>query len=92
MEIESKDFNYRDIVFLDDRVILKLLQKVDSVTLAKSLYGSHELIREKIFHCMSSLDCAMLKEDMEFMGRVTKEDVITAQQGIVKILMENVLM
>lgn len=85
MEIDSKDFNFRDIVFLNDRVILKLLQQVDSVTLAKSLYGSHELIQEKIFHSMSSLDCAMLKEDMEFMGSVGQEEVIEAQNNVLQI-------
>lgn len=85
MEIDSKDFNFRDIVFLDDRVILKLLQQADSVTLAKSLYGAHEIIKEKIFHCMSSLDCAMLKEDMEFLGSVKKDDVIETQNNVLQI-------
>ena len=73
MQIDSKDFTFRDIVFLDDRIMLKLLQQVDSVTLAKSLYGSHEIIQEKIFHCMSSLDCAMLKED-EYIKEFIKEE------------------
>jgi hypothetical protein len=71
---------------LDDRAIQKVLREIDSQDLAKALKGENDAVREKIFNNMSKRAAQMLKEDMEFMGRIRIKDVKESQEKILSII------
>lgn len=74
------------IVKLDDRAIQKVLREVDSQEVAKSLKDQDETVKERIFANMSKRASQMLKEDMEYMGRIRIGDVKESQEKIVSII------
>ncbi|MGC2248221.1 MAG: FliG C-terminal domain-containing protein, partial [Terriglobales bacterium] len=64
--------------------IRELLGQLDKKTLALSLRGATEEMKNLIFKSMSSRAVEMLKEDMEVLGPVRSKDVSQAQREIVE--------
>jgi len=85
-QVRELMFVFEDIVQLDDRSVQRVLREVDTKDLALSLKGSNEDVKEKIFKNMSERACAMLKDDMEYMGAVRSKDVQEKQTYIVGII------
>lgn len=79
-------FCFEDFQYLDDRAIQKVLRDTDQQVLAKALRGASTEVQDKIFRNMSKREATMLKEDMEWMGRVRTQDVEAAQASLVQIV------
>ena len=78
--------DFKDILFLDDRAIQKIMREIDSQELAKALKGTIPEIQEKIFRNMSKRAAEILKEDMEYMGPIRLDDCKESQERIGKII------
>ncbi|HEY9685637.1 MAG TPA: flagellar motor switch protein FliG [Coleofasciculaceae cyanobacterium] len=85
-QVRELMFVFEDIIHLDDRAIQRVLREVDTKDLALSLKGSNTDVQEKIFRNMSERACAMLKDDMDYMGPVRAKDVQEKQTYIVSII------
>jgi flagellar motor switch protein FliG len=85
-QVRELMFVFEDIIHLDDRAIQRVLREVDTKDLALSLKGSNADVQEKIFRNMSERACAMLKDDMDYMGPVRAKDVQEKQTYIVSII------
>jgi flagellar motor switch protein FliG len=85
-EIKKRMFVFEDIVMLDDKAIQKVLKEVETAELAKALKSVNAEVQDKIFHNMSKRAAGMLKDDMEFAGKMRLKDVEDAQQKIVSII------
>lgn len=86
LNVEIFNFDFEDIVVLDDRAIQRVLRECAVDELAKALKVASSDVQEKIFRNMSKRASNMLKEDMEFMGPVRFYDAQTAQMRIVNII------
>jgi flagellar motor switch protein FliG len=62
-----------------------VLCELDAQDLAKTLKGTAESIKEKIFNNMSERAAQMLKEDIEYMGPVPVSDIRKSREKIVNI-------
>jgi flagellar motor switch protein FliG len=74
------------ILKMDDRAIQRVFRELDSQELAMAMKGEKEAIKEKVFSNMSLRAAEMLKEDMEYMGRVRKSRVKECQDKIVEMI------
>ena len=87
LDIISETLTFETVYNLPDEDIKKLLGEVDQQDLAAALKAESEDIQKRFFNNMSERAVDMLKEDMEFMGPVTKNSCIAAQKRIIKILL-----
>jgi flagellar motor switch protein FliG len=85
-EIKDRLFTFEDIVRLGDADVRKILQEVDTNSLAVSLRGSSIDVREKIFNNMSKRAAAGLKEEMEFTPKMRVSEVEAKQKEIVAVI------
>ena len=85
-QVRELMFVFEDITMLDDRSIQRVLREVDTKDLALSLKGSNDDVQDKNFKNMSDRACAILKDDMEYMGPVRAKDVQEKQTFIVGII------
>ena len=84
--LEQFCFTISNIVMIGDRDIQKILREVDSSTLATAMKNVDPEVQDKIFRNMSKRAASMLKEDMEFMGHVSKATVVDAQEKIMQVI------
>jgi len=81
--IRNLMFTFEDFLEVQDSGLRELLGQVDKKTLATSLKGATEDLKNHFFKCMSSRAVEMLKEDMEALGPLRSRDVQTAQHEII---------
>src|SRR5271154_5142352 len=81
--IRNLMFTFEDFLDVQDVGLRELLGQVDKRTLAASLKGASEDLRNHFFKCMSSRAAEMMKEDMEALGPMRSKDVSTAQQEVI---------
>ena len=81
-------FNFNDIRYIGDRTIQILLKELDQQQLAKALKGASTEVQDRIFCNMSKSTASMLKEDLEYMGPLSLEEVKEAQTIIIKNLFD----
>ena len=84
--LEQFCFTISNIVMIGDRDVQKILREVDSSTLATAMKNVDPEVQDKIFRNMSKRAASMLKEDMEFIGHVSKATVVDAQEKIVQVI------
>ena len=77
---------FSDITRLGDRDVQKILREVDINDLAKALKGSSDAVKEKIYRNMSRRTAQMLKDDIEYMGPVSKKEIAAVQSNICVIM------
>jgi flagellar motor switch protein FliG len=82
--IRNLMFTFEDLLGVPEAGIRELLGQLDKKTLALSLRGATEELKNLIFKSMSSRAVDMLKEDMEVLGAVRAKDVNAAQHEIVE--------
>jgi len=82
--IRNLMFTFEDLLGVPEAGIRELLGQLDKKTLAMSLRGASEELKNLIFKSMSSRAVDMLKEDMEVLGPVRTKDVHQAQHEIVE--------
>lgn len=78
-------FEFEKLVDMRDIYIQKVLRETDTQDLAKALKGSSAGLREKMFSNMAQRAALLLKEDMQYMGPIRKEDAIASQEKILNI-------
>jgi len=81
--IRNLMFTFEDFLEVQDAGLRELLGQVDKKTLATSLKGATEDLKNHFFKCMSSRAVEMLKEDMEALGPLRSRDVHNAQHEII---------
>jgi flagellar motor switch protein FliG len=84
-EIKDLMFVFEDMVKLDPKAIQRLLQDIESKTLAMALKAASDEVKDKITETMSQRARSALTEEMEFLGPVRLSDVEAAQAEIVKV-------
>lgn len=84
-KIRQLMFTFEDLSEIDDRGIQILLKELSSEEISLALKGASDVIKKRIFTNMSKRAAAMLKEDLEAMGRVKLSDVQQAQTKIAMI-------
>ncbi len=85
-EVRKMMFTFDDLVQLDDRAMQQVLKEVDLKELALALKACSEAVRDKVFKSMSERAVNMLKEEIEYMGRVRMRVVEEAQQRVVSVV------
>lgn len=85
-EIRKKIFLFRDIKYLYDRDLQKVLREVDNQVLATALKNVDSDIMEKVLKNFSNRAGALLKKDIEFIGKVHKKDIMKARGKISDIV------
>jgi flagellar motor switch protein FliG len=83
--IRNLMFTFEDLLGVPEAGIRELLGQLDKRTLALSLRGASEELKNLIFKSMSSRAVDMLKEDMEVLGAVRTKDVNQAQREVVDV-------
>ncbi|MFY9645230.1 MAG: flagellar motor switch protein FliG [Terriglobales bacterium] len=83
--IRNLMFTFEDLLGVPEAGIRELLGQLDKKTLAMSLRGASEELKNLVFKSMSSRAVDMLKEDMEVLGAVRAKDVNQAQREIVDV-------
>jgi len=85
-EIRRLMFVFEDISKLADKDIQLLLKNVETAQWAMALKGATANLQEKIMRNMSQRAAEMLKEEMEFLGKVKVSEVEAVQQKIVDVV------
>ncbi len=86
IEIRRLMFVFEDISKLGDKDIQTLLKNVETAQWAMALKGASPTLQEKIMRNMSQRAAEILKEEMEFLGKVKVSEVEGVQQKIVDIV------
>lgn len=83
--IQDNMFVFDNLVMSDDRSLQTLLRSIDTEILVLSLKGADEVLREKLFGCMSTRAAGNIKDEMEALGPVRLTDVQEAQKQIISV-------
>jgi flagellar motor switch protein FliG len=83
-DIRQRLFTMEDLVKLDDKAVQLLLREVDSRSLALSLKGTSEAIRNKIFRNLSERAQANLREEIELLGPQRLSEVEEARKEVIR--------
>lgn len=82
-EIRRLMFVFEDIAKLNDKDIQMVLKNVETSQWALALKGASQPLQEKILGNMSQRAAEMLREEMEFLGKVKLSEVEAMQQNVV---------
>lgn len=85
-EIRRLMFVFEDLIKLGDKDIQSVLKNVDNSQWALALKGASQPLQDKILGNMSQRAADMLREEMEFLGKVRLSEVEGMQQQIVDIV------
>lgn len=85
-ELRDMLFTFEDIVKLSDAAIRRLMQEIDSATLAIALRSANMELRQKFFLNMSKRAVAALKEEMSFAQKVRRSEIEAKQKEIVSAI------
>src|SRR6056300_542451 len=83
--IQDNMFVFDNLVMSDDRSLQILLRSIDVDVLVLALKGADEVLREKLFGCMSTRAAANIKDEMEALGPVRLTEVQEAQKQIINV-------
>ncbi len=85
-EIRRLMFVFEDIMKLNDKDIQTLLKNIETNQWAMALKGASNPLQEKILGNMSQRAAEMLREEMDFLGKVRLAEVESMQQQIVDVV------
>ena len=83
--IQDNMFVFDSLVISDERSLQTLLRAIDAELLVLALKGADEVLREKLFSCMSTRAAANIKDEMEALGPVRLTEVQEAQKQIIAV-------
>ena len=83
--IKDNMFVFDSLVISDERSLQTLLRAIDAELLVLALKGADEVLREKLFSCMSTRAAANIKDEMEALGPVRLTEVQEAQKQIIAV-------
>jgi flagellar motor switch protein FliG len=85
LSIRNLMFTFEDLLAVPEASIREILGQLEKKTLALSLKGASDEMKNHVFKTMSSRAVEMLKEDMEALGPVRARQVAQAQQEVVQL-------
>jgi len=85
-EIKRLMFMFEDIINIQDKDIQKIMRDIDRKDLALSLKIADEKLKQKIFSNMSERASDLLKEELQYMGKVKLKEVESAQARIIDVI------
>ena len=85
-EIKRLMFMFDDIINIQDKDIQKILRDIDRKDLALSLKIADDKLKQKIFTNMSERASDLLKEELQYMGKVKLKEVESAQARIIDVV------
>jgi flagellar motor switch protein FliG len=83
--IQDNMFVFDNLVVSDDRSLQTLLRSIDTEILVLALKGADEVLRDKLFGCMSTRAASNIKDEMEALVPVRLTDVQEAQKQIIAV-------
>lgn len=83
--IQDNMFTFENLGMSDDRSLQTLLRSTESEDLILSLKGADEVLREKLFGCMSTRAAANIQDEMEALGPIRLTEVQNAQKRIIAV-------
>ncbi len=85
-EIKRLMFLFEDIINIQDKDIQKILRQVDRKDIAVALKIVDDKLKNKIFSNMSERASELLKEEIQYMGKVKLKEVESVQAKIVDLI------
>lgn len=85
-EIRRLMFVFEDVIKLNDKDIQTVLKSIETNQWALALKGASQPLQDKIMGNMSQRAAEMLKEEMDFLGKVRLSEVESMQQKIVDVV------
>lgn len=85
-EIRRLMFVFEDVVKLNDKDIQSVLKNIENNQWALALKGASQPLQDKILGNMSQRAADMLREEMDFLGKVRLSEVEAMQQKIVDVV------
>ncbi len=85
-EVKKVMFVFDDILGIQDRDLQKVLKEIDRKDLATALKIADPKIKDKFLSNMSERAADLLKEEIEYMGKVKLKEVEAAQAKIINVI------
>ena len=83
--IQDNMFTFDNLGMSDDRSLQTLLRGLETEDLVLALKGADEILREKLFGCMSTRAAANIQDEMEALGPIRLTEVQNAQKRIIAV-------
>ena len=83
--IQDNMFTFDNLGMSDDRSLQTLLRSLETEDLVLALKGADELLRDKLFGCMSTRAAANIQDEMEALGPIRLTEVQNAQKRIIAV-------
>lgn len=84
-EIQENMFVFENLIDVDDKSLQVLLRSVDTDLLVKALKGADDLLRDKLFGCMSQRAAAAILDEIEATGPMRVTEVQEAQRQVIAV-------
>lgn len=84
--LRKQYFTFEDLVSMDDALLKRAFEEVHRSTLAASLKGQPQPVRDKVLLNLSPRAAAMLEDDMDAMGPQPRHVVEEAQREVTEVL------
>jgi flagellar motor switch protein FliG len=81
--IEEEMFVFDNLIELDDKNLGTLLRTIDNDMLVFALKGANEMLKAKIFNCMSARAAQAIADEIEERGPIRLAEVVDAQKVII---------
>ena len=82
-EIQEAMFVFDNLIKSDDKSLQMILRSVETEDLVLAMKGADEVLRDKLFSCMSQRAAANIQDEMEALGPVRLTEVQEAQNRII---------
>ena len=82
-EIQEAMFVFDNLIKSDDKSLQMILRSVETEDLVLAMKGADEVLRDKLFACMSQRAAANIQDEMEALGPVRLTEVQEAQKRII---------
>src|SRR3546814_8763055 len=76
-------FIFDNLIEMDDKNLGALLRTIENDVLVVALKGCNELLKSKIFGCMSSRAAQAIQDEIEDRGPIRLADVVDAQKQVI---------
>ena len=82
-EIQEAMFVFDNLIKSDDKSLQMILRSVETEDLVLAMKGADDVLRDKLFSCMSQRAAANIQDEMEALGPVRLTEVQEAQKRII---------
>jgi len=82
--IEDEMFVFDNLIDLDEKALGTLLRAVDNEALIVALKGANEVLKAKMFACMSARAAQSIADEIEERGPMRLAEVVEAQKSVIQ--------